>query len=206
MRLDSELLAIARRIRRWREAKALTLQELAARSGLATSTVQKIETGQMVPSVAVLLKLAHGLGRRAAELVQDAEGAPDVMTLRAHDRHPVGVRRKLLVERISGDLADPSIDAWRVTLWPGYSSGEDDLRFEGEVLLLCEEGTVTVRVDGRDHVLAAGDALQFKSRLPHSWRNPGDVPTRFTLTATLSRDLRAAMQGRLRGARLRRSA
>ena len=62
--IDGELARITARIRRWREQAGLTLQELAKRSGLATSTVQKVETGQMIPSVAVLLKLSHGLGSR----------------------------------------------------------------------------------------------------------------------------------------------
>ena len=61
--IEGELAAISGRVRRWREEKGLTLQQLAERSDLAPSTVQKVETGQMIPSVAVLLKLARGLGR-----------------------------------------------------------------------------------------------------------------------------------------------
>ena len=45
--IDGEIARISARIRRWREDAGLTLQELAKRSGLATSTVQKVETGQM---------------------------------------------------------------------------------------------------------------------------------------------------------------
>ena len=81
--IDGELAQISRRIRRWREEKGLTLQQLAERSDLATSTVQKVETGQMIPSVAVLLKVARGLGRqRPAGRHLFEHGAPRVEVLR----------------------------------------------------------------------------------------------------------------------------
>ena len=65
--VDAELARISQRIRRWREEAGLTLQDLARRSELATSTIQKVETAQMVPSIAVMLKIARGLGRPFVE-------------------------------------------------------------------------------------------------------------------------------------------
>lgn len=194
--MDAELLRIARRVRRWRERGGLTLQELAARSGLAPSTVQKVETAQMIPSLAVLLKLARGLRRRPAELVQDVGDEPERLLSRAADRRTFGVRNRMRVERISGDLADADLDQWRLTLHPGVSSGRDTIQFDGEEIVLCEAGRVTVEIDGEDVELSPGDALQFKATLPHRWRNDGDEPARLLLTATLSAHLRAALQGR----------
>ena len=195
--LDAELARIGQRVRAWREEQGLTLQELALRSGLATSTVHKVESAQMIPSVAVLLKLARGLGRRPAELIHD-EGAPlEVLHLRSRDRRPVGVRGKLRVERLTGDLVDPALEAWRVTVHPGHSSGGDAIRFDGEELVVVEEGEVTFRVGGRDHVLGAGDSFHFKSNAPHGWRNDGDVPARFLVVGTQALRFRAVMQSRV---------
>ena len=69
--LDQELARISQRIREARDAAGLTLQELAARSGVATSTIQKVETEQMIPSVAVIIKIARGLGMHVSQLVQE---------------------------------------------------------------------------------------------------------------------------------------
>ena len=74
--LDTELDKISDRIRFWREERGLSRQELAELSGVAASTVHKVETRQMTPSIAVVLKLAHGLGRRPAEIM--AEGVADL--------------------------------------------------------------------------------------------------------------------------------
>jgi transcriptional regulator with XRE-family HTH domain len=44
-----------------RTDERLTLQMLAQRSGVAASTIHKIEAQQMVPTISVLFKIARGL-------------------------------------------------------------------------------------------------------------------------------------------------
>lgn len=195
MGLDDELSQVSERIRQWREDAGLTLQDLAERSGVATSTIQKVETERMIPSLAVVLKIARGLGRRPAELVNDGDGDLEVVHQRARARRPVGVDDRMLLERLSGDLLDPALEMWRVTLHPGVSSGEP-LRYEGEELVVCEKGAVTFRVGEQEFVLRAGDTLHLKARAPHTWRNDGDAVARFTVTGTLPHRFRAALQSR----------
>ena len=197
--VDEELARISQRIRDWREEAGLTLQELARKSGVATSTIQKVETEQMIPSVAVILKIARGLGRRAADLVHDAGDELEIIHLRARERHAIGTEGELLVERLSGDLFDPALEMWRVTLHPGVSSGRDAIHYEGEEIAVGERGAVTFRVAEREYVLRSGDTLHFKASLPHSWRNDGESVARFTVTGTLPRKFRAVMQRRLSG-------
>jgi len=196
--IESDLARISRRIREWRKQKGLTLQELAERSGLATSTIQKIEAGQMIPSVAVLLKVARGLGRRPAELVHDGANEPDAILVRSGARHPVGVRGQMWVERLSGDLSGSALESWRVTLHPGVSSGRGTIQYDGEELVVCEAGSVTFRVGEDEHVLGPGDSLHFRASIPHRWRNDGAEVTRFTVTGTVPPSVRAAVQGPLR--------
>jgi transcriptional regulator with XRE-family HTH domain len=62
---------MADQIRTFRTAEGLTLQQLASRSGVAASTIHKVEAQQMVPTVCVLLKIAKGLGCRPERLVRD---------------------------------------------------------------------------------------------------------------------------------------
>ena len=59
--MESELALLSARVKACREEEGLTLLDLAERSGVAPSTVQKIEKGQMVPTIAVLMKIAAGL-------------------------------------------------------------------------------------------------------------------------------------------------
>jgi transcriptional regulator with XRE-family HTH domain len=195
--VGDEIARISDRIRRWREEKGLTRQELGERSGLAVSTVHKVETGQMIPSIAVLLKLAHGLGRRPTEIIEDAEYDEAVAVLRAADREPLSLTGKITVERLSGDLLDPVLEMWRVSIHPGMSSGRRPIRNDGEALIVCEKGRLTVQVGDEKYVLGAGDALHFKASIPHSWRNESRSAAQFTITGTLSKEIRSLLHQRL---------
>jgi transcriptional regulator with XRE-family HTH domain len=194
--VDKEIEIIARRIRGWRAEDKLTLQELAERSGVATSTIQKIETGQMMPSVAVLLKVARGLGRPISDLVRDDSAVTDIVHLRSHERQPICLGSNLLVEQLTGELHKPGIEMWRVTLHPrnGLGSSSDAISYEGEELVVCELGAVVFRVGDQSHRLEAGDTLHFKASIPHSWHNDGKNSTQFTITSTVPLTFRALMQ------------
>jgi transcriptional regulator with XRE-family HTH domain len=202
--VDTELVRIARRIREWREASGLTLQDLARRSDVATSTIQKVETFQMIPTVAVLLKIARGLGRSASEFVSGTEPVSEVVHLTPEQRHPVGSRRRMVVERLSGDLLDAEVELWRVTVQPGRGSGREPLDYVGEEIVVCEEGKITFRIGEGDYVLGPGDSLHFKASAPHSWQNDGDVPARFLILGTVPAALRGALHDRVAGRRSQR--
>ncbi len=154
--IDAEIARLARRVRQWREAAGLTLQELAERSAVATSTIQKVESYQRVPSVAVALKIARGLGRSARDLVSDAPPRASVVHLAAAQRHPVGSRRRMRVERLSGDLAEAGVEMRRVALQPGYGSGRDGFEYEGDELVLGEKGEVTFEIGEQKYLLRGG--------------------------------------------------
>ena len=194
--IDVEIARISARIRRWREDASLTLQDLASRSGLATSTVQKVETGQMIPSVAVLLKLAHGLGRRPTELIREGDSDLEVAVVHEADRDRIGHEKTMLVERLSGDLSQPSLEMWRIHLQPGASGGAP-IHYEGEEIVVCESGQVTFTIGDDEYVLEPGDTLHFKAHLPHSWRNRGRSKTRFTVTGTLPTKFREMIRSQV---------
>ncbi len=50
------------RLREWREKRGYSVRELAERAGVSYVTVVRIENDQISPTVALLEKLAKGLG------------------------------------------------------------------------------------------------------------------------------------------------
>ena len=70
---DQKILGVlARKVRSLRTAAGLTLQQLAARSGVSQSALSKIENGQLSPTYERIVTLASGLGVEPAELFSDA--------------------------------------------------------------------------------------------------------------------------------------
>jgi transcriptional regulator with XRE-family HTH domain len=188
--LDKDLHFIGRRIRGWREGLDLSLQELARRADVAPSTIQKVETGQMVPSIAIVMKIARGLDRRPTELISDESEELEVVFQRAKEHSITGSIKKMKAERLSGDLFNPAIEMWRVTVSPGFSSGSESHAYEGEEVIICEAGQLAFSIEDQAFELHEGDTLHFKADLPHRWWNEGDTAARFLITGNFPKGLR----------------
>lgn len=196
--LDVELRRLANRVRGWREQGKLTLQELARRSGVAASTIQKVETRQMIPTVGVLLKIARGLDRSTAELFSEPEENLRVVHLRADARHRVDWRASMRVERLTGNLSNPALEAWRLTQQPGTGSGHKPVQWNGETLILCEKGQITFRIGGEVYELRSGDSLHFKTAMPSVWSNQGTEPATLLFVVSLPEAIRRSLHPRFR--------
>jgi transcriptional regulator with XRE-family HTH domain len=64
------------RIRHVREAKQLTLKELAAKTGFTHANLSKVENGRINTPIETLTRIARALGVSAAEFFRDDDGAP----------------------------------------------------------------------------------------------------------------------------------
>jgi transcriptional regulator with XRE-family HTH domain len=172
---------LARRVRASREEQGWTLQDLATRSGVAVSTIQKIETGQMVPTLSVLSKVANGLRRRVSFLIGEDTGDVEVSHRPARDRRTVQAKNKVRIESLAGELRDPEFDAYEIFIPRGQDSGPDPGTHRGDELVLCLQGRIELRIGDRVFDLRPGDSVHFKSIAPHSWRNIGQSEARMIL-------------------------
>ena len=158
--MDRHLIQIAERIRRWRDEAGFTLQELADHSGVAASTVHKIEKNQTVPTISVLLRIAHALRRRPDELL--VEDSPEIAAAhrRREDRLVVGSPDRSMIEQLALGIASSGIDVWRVYHQPGHGSGNESQRlsYEGEVIVLCESGELSFEIGDASFLIEAGDS------------------------------------------------
>lgn len=68
------LLLLGRRIRKFREQSGLTIADLAALAGIASTTLADIERGKGNPRFDTLCALSEGLGLSVTLLVQQDEG------------------------------------------------------------------------------------------------------------------------------------
>ena len=198
--MEDALAGVSRRVRTWREELGLSLHELADRSDVAASTIQKVETGQMVPSVAVMLKIAHGLDRRPAEMVSDEADETEIVLLRSKEHAVISAGSQMRIERLSGDLFDPAVEVWRAYLRPGVGSGKSPHAYGGEEVVICEEGEITFRFEADEYTLTAGDTLHFKGGVPHQWWNSGTVPARFLMAGNFPKGLRRKLHRQIRQA------
>jgi transcriptional regulator with XRE-family HTH domain len=185
--LDSDLKRIADRIRSWRDEAGFTLQQLGDQAGVSASTIHKIENLQTVPTIAVLLKVAHGLNRRPSELLSEIEAEKQAAVLHRGDRQELVIQNGARAEHLAAMIPRNRLDAWRVHLEPGIGAGANGeaWQFHGEVILLVEAGTVEAEIGTEDFELAPGDSIHFDPSVPHSWYATGESTATVIVMALL---------------------
>jgi transcriptional regulator with XRE-family HTH domain len=65
-------MSVGSEVRKRRKAQGLTQEQLAEKSGLTFSYLSTVETDKRDPSVSTLIALAHALGARPGDLLEDA--------------------------------------------------------------------------------------------------------------------------------------
>lgn len=176
--LEDQLRALGRVIRRRRQARQMTLGELARRTGISAGMLSLLERGRTNPSIGTLIAVADALGISVADLfgqTRQPSGNPVVRreTQPVFEMHP-GVRRRLLVrdERTDVELAENAYA-------PGSASAETPIRHAGRELGVVLRGRLRVQVGSQTFVLRPGDAIVFDSTTPHRFMNagPGEART-----------------------------
>lgn len=192
-RMDVEryLDRIAGRIREWRASMGMTLQQVAARSGVAASTIQKVESQQMVPTIAVLFKIARGLGHNPVDLLDDSCEVGDVIH-RTNSRLELESRRSL---HLTGELMDSQFSTWKVVHEPGQGLVAPGLGPRGEVLILCQRGQLEATVGDEVFTLQPGESLHCKTRKGFGWRAVGHESAEFTVVGSENSDIDRLLDG-----------
>ncbi len=182
---------LGQRLRAYREARRLSLRELARRLGISPSAVSQIETGKSRPSVSTLYAIVTELGisldelfsgtndatPRAAQSVPDAAGAEKRDVQRSGRRKTIELETGVRWERLTPH-ADPDADFLYVVYDVGGSSCQEDrlIRHAGREYGLVLSGTLEVTVGFETQVLGPGDSICFDSTQPHCLRNAGEEP------------------------------
>jgi len=201
--VDEDLKRIAARIRSWRDEAGFTLQQLGDRSGVSASTIHKIENLQTVPTIAVLLKVANGLNRRPSELLAEVEVGRQVSVLRRDARPRLTVKGHADLEHLVGMIPRNKLDVWRLRIHPGMGAGPpgtEAWQFQGEMVLLVEDGCIDAEVGGERFQIYAGDSLHFDSSLPHRWIAANEKTATCVVLAMMPERLQADLMARIAAA------
>jgi transcriptional regulator with XRE-family HTH domain len=178
---------IAERVRELRAAQGLSLDALAAKSGVSRSMISLIERGESSPTAVVLDKLATGLGVVLASLFDspaDAARAPAGPVARREDqplwRDPASgyVRRS-----VSPPQVPQPMQIVEVQFPPGkrvaFETGAREARVHQQVWVL--EGAIDVTLGKERHRLREGDCLAMQLDRPTMFHNPTRKTARYVV-------------------------
>lgn len=162
-----------------RNRAGLTLNELARQAEVASSTISKIESGQLSPGYDIITRLADGLGVDVAELFKPSVGAAPTgrrgVTRRGQgEKHETDFYR---YEVLVSDVAKKDFLPLIATVKARSRLDWDCLpSHEGEEMIYVLEGRVTVFSEHYEPLeLDFGDCVYFDSRSGHAIISSSDT-------------------------------
>ena len=168
---------IGRALQRLRKNNDLTLAAVSAKTGVAISTLSKIENNQSSPNFDVLTRLADGLGLDLLALLGEsfytfAHGA------RTITRAGGGVRYETPLgeyEALSSEIAMKALQPAVVRVPAGRSEPATMSTHAGEEIIYILRGSVRFYMEPYSPtVLEQGDSIHFDSLMPHGFVALGD--------------------------------
>ncbi|MFM5968531.1 MAG: helix-turn-helix domain-containing protein [Micrococcales bacterium] len=160
-------------LRAARLAKNLTLGQVASAAGLTQGFVSKLERDQVSPSVASLVSVCSALGIRVGDLFDPPESA----IVRAGQGAQINFGGSDAKEFLLSSGNQTNIEVLHSKVAPGGSGGDELYSLNCEVeFVYVLSGTLDVILGPEHHILHTGDAMTFRGRDAHTWRNPTDEP------------------------------
>lgn len=169
------------RLKTLRQERDWTLADAAEATGIARSSLSKIENGQMSPTYDLLLKLARGFVVDIADLFAAAQTvtAPGRMAVTRAKTGQHHLNALYDHEILAGALARKKIQPFRTAIKPlAKGTSPDWAGHSGEEFLFVLAGRVIFYTEHYEPVtLEAGDSLYIDSSMRHAAASagPGDA-------------------------------
>jgi transcriptional regulator with XRE-family HTH domain len=159
---------LAANLRRLREARGLSQQQIARLAGMPRPTWASLESGAANPTLHVLKSAAAALQVSIEELIGPPRTACRHFAAgELAERKRQGARlRALLPEAI------PGLEIARMELAPGGQMTGIPHTPGTREYLFCEDGRLELFASGERWELAPGDVLVFRGDQRHGYRNP----------------------------------
>lgn len=184
--LDGDAILIARAVRARRVALGLSLAAASRLSGISAAHLSRIESGDRVPAVTLLMRLARAydvpLGTLVDEVGEETDGRGVTLRRRTAAERLAGAERSfdMLGSRSPHALLQPM----RVSLTERVSG--DPQVHRGEEWVHVESGVLDVEIAGITERLDAGDSIHFDAENPHRLGCATAAPTVFLLVTSVA--------------------
>lgn len=168
-------LQLGTRIRSLRQARHLTLRDVAAHAGVTESFLSQVERDVTSPSIATVQRIARALDLSIAQLF--AEDVDSGRVVRREARRRIAYPGLRAVDEFLTSNMAGRLQVILSTIEPGGGTGAEPYTHDSdEEVAVVLAGVLDLWVGEEHYVLREGDAITFPSRLPHWNVNHGDVP------------------------------
>jgi len=168
-------ITVGEKIKQIREMKKVSIEELAVRSGMELTMIQKIEREKNIPSLAPLVKIARALGVRLGTFLDDSDSyGPVVVRSGEYQKgarftsQSSEAREHLNFFSLAFDKAGRNMEPFIVEIEPGQQSDYMLSSHEGEEFIYVLEGEIEINYGKEVYRLAKGDSIYLDSIVLHN--------------------------------------
>lgn len=168
------------KIKRMRNQKSLTQEELADRCELTKGYISQLENNLNSPSIATLTDILAALGSNLSEFFKEEAEEKVVFTKEEFiEKETDGVLWKWLIPNAQKNMMEPVL----VELSEGESAPED-IPHEGEEFGYVLEGKIGVDLGKKRYICKRGEAFYYSASKTHKIVNTGKTKARFLWIST----------------------
>ena len=162
---------VAQRIRALRESCEVSVEEMAACTGVTVEAYEQLEAGETDFTFTFIYKCASRLGADPTDLLKGQSPTLSEYTVnRQGEGLPIARRKGFDYKNLASMFKDKIAEPFCVTA--RYSEEEQTApiktaKHNGQEFNLILKGSLKVAVDGKVEVLNEGDSIYYNSALPH---------------------------------------
>ena len=172
---DSTSQILQDRVTLLRKKNKLTLDQLAAQSGVSRSMLSQIERGQANPTLAVTFRIAQAFGISIGELVEQAGSSANIDVVHADDPNNLfRADKECTIRTLSPLHIEKNVEFYELKI-AAKASLKSGAHFEGaRELLTVTQGSARVESDTTQCLLGIGDSAHYRADVKHSIENTGN--------------------------------
>lgn len=166
---------VGSKIKKIRESKSITIEQVAERSGLSVDQIDRIESNENLPSLAPLIKIARVLGVRLGTFLDDSEHLGPVIC--RVDEQPKGIsfssetansHNNLNFFALAESKTGRHMEPFLIDIDSASKNGYQLSTHEGEEFLFVLEGAIEVTYGKNKYVIHVGESIYYDSIVDHN--------------------------------------
>ncbi|MBF0526304.1 MAG: cupin domain-containing protein [Deltaproteobacteria bacterium] len=163
--------SFGQRVKKLRQDRKLTLEQLAAQTGQTPEFIAQVEEDAVTPPVSFLLQLSHALEIDPSRFLSDQEK----MEIGAKRQEGFAKRtQSYSYQTLTPGAADKHLRGFLVSIEPKEKHKMVEYRHPGEEFIYVMHGELEVTLGTRVHQLKVGESIHFDSETKHKLRNISD--------------------------------
>ncbi|MCG5243265.1 helix-turn-helix domain-containing protein [Azospirillum doebereinerae] len=165
--------SLAVNLRRFRMGQGLSVERLAALSGIDRSDLDAIEQGGGVPTIPLLWKVSHALEVPFSSLFSAGHSSGITVLRRADSKLLTAQDGQFTSRALFPFEGERRVEFYELRLAPGTLELTDAHAPGTTENIAVAAGSVEILTGDGDHRLEEGDSILFEADVPHGYRNAG---------------------------------